>query len=153
MGKVLLKNIENPNSADINEYIKAGGYRSLPKALGMVPKELIEEVKKAGLRGRGGAGFPVAMKWTFASADPKFPKYLLCNADEGEPGTFKDRPILEKNPHLLIEGMAISGFALSAEYGYIYLRGEYPAAKHILKRRSAKPMKKVSSGTMLRARE
>ncbi len=84
------------------------------------------------MRGRGGAGFPVAMKWTFASADPKFPKYLLCNADEGEPGTFKDRPILEKNPHLLIEGMIISGYAIGAEYGYIYLRGEYPHAKDVL---------------------
>ncbi|MBI5204115.1 MAG: NADH-quinone oxidoreductase subunit NuoF [Nitrospirae bacterium] len=134
MGKVLLKNIENPDSADINEYKKAGGYSNLPRALEKQPKEIIEEVKKAGLRGRGGAGFPVAMKWTFASADPKFPKYLLCNADEGEPGTFKDRPILEKNPHLLIEGMAISGYALGAEYGYIYLRGEYPEAKNTLNR-------------------
>jgi len=132
MEMVLLKNIENANSADIGEYKKVGGYRSLPKALELKPKEVIDEVKKAGLRGRGGAGFPVAMKWTFAAADPKFPKYLLCNADEGEPGTFKDRPILEKNPHILIEGMVISGYALGAEYGYIYLRGEYPAAKHIL---------------------
>jgi NADH-quinone oxidoreductase subunit F len=74
------------------------------------------------------------MKWNFAVADPKFPKYLICNADEGEPGTFKDRPILEKNPHLLIEGMVISGYALGAEYGYIYLRGEYPQAKEILER-------------------
>jgi formate dehydrogenase iron-sulfur subunit len=132
MEAILLKNIDNPNSADIGEYKKAGGYKSLEKALAMDPQQIIDEVKKAGLRGRGGAGFPVAMKWTFASADPKFPKYLLCNADEGEPGTFKDRPILEKNPHLLIEGMAISGHALKAEYGYIYLRGEYPAARHIL---------------------
>ncbi|GAB4487373.1 MAG: NADH-quinone oxidoreductase subunit NuoF [Thermodesulfovibrionales bacterium] len=134
MEPILLKNIENPNSADIAEYRKAGGYTSIAKALAMEPKDVIEEVKKAGLRGRGGAGFPVAMKWTFASADPKFPKYLLCNADEGEPGTFKDRPILEKNPHLLIEGMVISGHALRAEFGYIYLRGEYPAAKHILEK-------------------
>lgn len=132
MEKVLLKNIENPKSTDISEYKKVGGYGNLPKAIGMEKKAVIEEVKKSGLRGRGGAGFPVAMKWTFASADPKFPKYLLCNADEGEPGTFKDRPILEKNPHLLIEGMAISGYALGAEYGYIYLRGEYPEAKNIL---------------------
>lgn len=134
METVLLKNIENKNSADIGEYKKAGGYSSLSAALAMQPKEIIEEVKKSNLRGRGGAGFPVAMKWTFASADPKFPKYLLCNADEGEPGTFKDRPILEKNPHLLIEGMVISGYALGAEYGYIYLRGEYPEAKNILNR-------------------
>ena len=107
------------------------GIQSLPKAIGMEPQQIIDEVRKAGLKGRGGAGFPVAMKWTFAAADPKFPKYLLCNADEGEPGTFKDRPILEKNPHILIEGMTISGHALKAEYGYIYLRGEYPAAKGI----------------------
>lgn len=134
MEKVLLKNIENPDSTDINEYKKVGGYRSLLRALELKPKEIIDEVKKSGLRGRGGAGFPAAMKWTFATADPKFPKYLLCNADEGEPGTFKDRPILEKNPHLLIEGMVISGYALGTEYGYIYLRGEYPDAKNILNR-------------------
>jgi NADH-quinone oxidoreductase subunit F len=134
MEKVLLKNIENTYSADIGEYQKIGGYTSLARALEMERKDIIDEVKKAGLRGRGGAGFPSAMKWTFASGDPKFPKYLVCNADEGEPGTFKDRPILEKNPHLLIEGMVISGYALKAEYGYIYLRGEYPDAKHILER-------------------
>ncbi len=124
--------MENPNSADINEYKKIGGYKNIPKAFEFQPKEIIEEVKLSGLRGRGGAGFPVAMKWTFASAYPNFPKYLLCNADEGEPGTFKDRPILEKNPHLLIEGMVISGYAIGAEYGYIYLRGEYPHAKDVL---------------------
>jgi len=134
MERVLLKNIDNPSSAEITEYRRAGGYESLSRALGLLPKDIIDEVKKSGLRGRGGAGFPVAMKWTFAAADPKFPKYLLCNADEGEPGTFKDRPILERNPHLLIEGMAISAYALGAEYGYIYLRGEYPAAKGILNR-------------------
>jgi len=134
MEKILLKNIDNPNSADIEEYLKADGYAGLLKALERQPKDIIEEVKKSGLRGRGGAGFPTAMKWNFAVADPKFPKYLICNADEGEPGTFKDRPILEKNPHLLIEGMAISGYALGAEHGYIYLRGEYPAAKDILEK-------------------
>jgi NADH-quinone oxidoreductase subunit F len=132
MEKYLLKNIENPNSADIDEYVKAGGYRALAKAMERTPAELIDMVKKSGLRGRGGAGFPSGMKWSFAAADPKKPKYLVCNADEGEPGTFKDRPILEKNPHLLVEGMAISGHALEAEYGYIYLRGEYPGAKDIL---------------------
>ena len=132
MEKILLKNIDNPNSADINEYIKAGGYRNLSKALDMQPKDILEEVKRSGLRGRGGAGFPTGMKWSFAIADPKSPKYLLCNADEGEPGTFKDRPILEKNPHLLIEGMIISGYILGSEYGYIYLRGEYPQARDIL---------------------
>ncbi len=132
MEKFLLKNIENPNSADIQEFEKVGGYKNLKKALERAPKDVVEEVKKSGLRGRGGAGFPAAMKWNFAMADPKFPKYLMCNADEGEPGTFKDRPILEKNPHLLIEGMVISGYALGSEFGYIYLRGEYPEANVIL---------------------
>ncbi len=132
MENFLLKNIDNPNSADIAEYEQAGGYKNLSKALGIKPKDVLDEVKASGLRGRGGAGFPTGMKWTFATADPKFPKYLMCNADEGEPGTFKDRPILEKNPHLLIEGMAISGYALGAEYGHIYLRGEYPEAGDIL---------------------
>lgn len=132
MERYLLKDIENPRSTDIGEYKKIGGYKSLIRALEMSPNDLIDEVKKSGLRGRGGAGFPTGMKWAFASADPKFPKYLICNADEGEPGTFKDRPILEKRPHLLIEGMAISGYAIGAEYGYIYLRGEYPGARDIL---------------------
>ncbi|MBZ0156391.1 MAG: NADH-quinone oxidoreductase subunit NuoF [Alphaproteobacteria bacterium] len=132
MEKYLLRNIDNPDSADLDEYVKAGGYKALAKALEMTPADIIGEVKGSGLRGRGGAGFPTGMKWSFAAADPKRPKYLLCNADEGEPGTFKDRPLLEKNPHLLIEGMVISGYALGAEYGYIYLRGEYPAAKDIL---------------------
>lgn len=134
MEKFLLRNIENPNSAAIDEYMKAGGYTNLSKALERTPAALLEEVKKSGLRGRGGAGFPTAMKWSFAIADKKFPKYLLCNADEGEPGTFKDRPILEKNPHLLVEGMAISGYILGSEFGYIYLRGEYPEANDILNR-------------------
>jgi NADH-quinone oxidoreductase subunit F len=132
MEKVLLKNIDNPKSADIDVYLNAGGYRGLTKAVELEPADIIEEVSKSGLKGRGGAGFPTAMKWRFASADPKFPKYLVCNADEGEPGTFKDRPILEKNPHLLIEGMVISALALGSEHGYIYLRGEYPEAKEIL---------------------
>lgn len=128
----LLKDIEDFNTLDIKEYRRMGGYKRLSKALEMQPGEIIDVVKKSGLRGRGGAGFPTGMKWAFASADPKLPKYLICNADEGEPGTFKDKPILEKNPHLLIEGMAISAYALKAEYGYIYLRGEYPKAKDIL---------------------
>jgi NADH-quinone oxidoreductase subunit F len=132
MDTFLLRNIENPNSTDLDEYVKTGGYKNLAKALDQGPADILEEVKTSGLRGRGGAGFPCFMKWNFARADNKFPKYLLCNADEGEPGTFKDRPILEKNPHLLIEGMVISGYVLGAEHGYIYLRGEYPEAKDIL---------------------
>lgn len=132
MEQVLLKNTGNPGSARIEEYLKAGGYRSLPKALARQPKEIIDIVRQSGLRGRGGAGFPTGTKWSFVAADPKTPKYLVCNADEGEPGTFKDKPILEKNPHLLIEGMAIAGYALGAQSGYIYLRGEYPFARQVL---------------------
>ena len=132
MDRFLLKNIDNPDSHKIEVYESQGGYGSLRKAFSLNPEEIITEVKNSGLRGRGGAGFPTGMKWDFASKDPKFPKYLICNADEGEPGTFKDRPILEQNPHLLIEGMIISAFALKSERGYIYLRGEYPYAKVVL---------------------
>ncbi len=132
MEKVLLRNIDNPNSYQIDEYIRVGGYGSLRKAFGMNPADIVDEVKRSGLRGRGGAGFPTGMKWSFAVADAEMPKYLLCNADEGEPGTFKDRPILEKNPHILLEGMVISAYAIGAESGYIYLRGEYPKAKDVL---------------------
>lgn len=142
MEKVLLKNIENPNSSDIEEYLRNDGYKSLAKAFESQPKDIIDEVRKSGLRGRGGAGFPTGMKWSFAAADTKFPKYLVCNADEGEPGTFKDRPILEKNPHVLIEGMVISAYALRAEHGYIYLRGEYPHAREILERAIAQAYEK-----------
>lgn len=117
---------------NIEEYEKADGYQGLGKALSMEPAQVIEEVKKSGLRGRGGAGFPTGMKWMFMAGDPKSPKYLVCNADEGEPGTFKDKAILDKNPHMLLEGMAIAGHALKAELGYIYLRAEYPEEKRIL---------------------
>lgn len=134
MEKVLLKDIDRPETASVSGYEASGGYQALRKAFELEPKAIIEEVKKSGLRGRGGAGFPTGMKWDFASRDPKFPKYLLCNADEGEPGTFKDRPILEKNPHLLIEGMIISAYALQTERGYIYLRGEYPHAREVLEK-------------------
>jgi len=133
MEKILLKNMDRSDSHTIRSYMDSGGYRSLKKALEMKPGEILEEVKKSGLRGRGGAGFPTGMKWSFAIADPKRPKYLICNADEGEPGTFKDRYILTKNPHLLIEGMIISAYVLGAEHGYIYLRGEYPYVRKILK--------------------
>jgi len=132
MDRVLLKNIESPDSHEIDVYIQSGGYKNMEKALQMKPEEILDEVKRSGLRGRGGAGFPTGMKWSFAVADPKSPKYLICNADEGEPGTFKDRYILQKNPHLLIEGMVISAYTLGAEYGYIYLRGEYPYVKKVL---------------------
>lgn len=132
MDKYLLKNLENPDSAEIAEYEKAGGYQNLRKALSMSPEDALMEVEKSRLLGRGGAGFPVSLKWRIAASDSNFPKYLIANADEGEPGTFKDRVLLERNPHLLIEGMAISAHALDIKQGFIYLRGEYCKANKVL---------------------
>lgn len=106
-------------------YQETGGYASLRKALQMAPADVIEEVKKSSLRGRGGAGFPTGMKWSFVPKDSPKQKYVVCNADESEPGTFKDRYLLERDPHALIEGMVIAGHALGAQTGYIYYRGEY----------------------------
>jgi len=109
----------------IDEYIKGGGYEAARKALSMKPEEVIEEVKKSNLRGRGGAGFPTGVKWSFVPKETNRPKYLCINADEGEPGTFKDRYIMEKSPHLLIEGAIIASWAVGINTAYIYIRGEY----------------------------
>lgn len=117
---------------DISSYMRKGGYEAFKKALSMKPEAIIDEIKRSGLRGRGGAGFPTAMKWAFARQDPKRPKYFIINADEGEPGTFKDRVLLARNPHQIIEGMLIGAYAVSAEKGYIYLRYEYPEIVPIL---------------------
>jgi NADH-quinone oxidoreductase subunit F len=133
--KILLEHIANPDLAGIEGYIKTGGYRSLEKALKqMTPDEVTDQVKKSGLRGRGGAGFPTGMKWSFIFKGNDKPRYLLCNADESEPGTFKDRLIMEKNPHLLIEGMIASSYALGVRTAYIYIRGEYMYILHILEK-------------------
>jgi NADH-quinone oxidoreductase subunit F len=134
MEAMLLKRTHILNSTDINVAMAHGVYASVTKAYEMRPVDVIDEVRRSGLRGRGGAGFPTGTKWSFAAMDWKTPKYLVCNADEGEPGTFKDRFILEQDPHLLIEGMIIAGYAIGAEQGYIYVRGEYPAAARILER-------------------
>ncbi|MCC7306498.1 MAG: NADH-quinone oxidoreductase subunit NuoF, partial [Acidobacteria bacterium] len=115
-------------------YQDTGGYVQLKKALGMAPADIIEEVKKSALRGRGGAGFPSGMKWSFVPKDNPKPKYLVCNADESEPGSFKDRYLLEYDPHALIEGMIIAGWALGSNTGYVYFRGEYNYLIHILDR-------------------
>jgi NADH-quinone oxidoreductase subunit F len=128
MRQLLLKNTDHPDSAAIDEYLKVGGYRALEKALKMTPAEVVEEVQQSSLLGRGGAGFPTGRKWEFAVRAIGSPKYLISNADEGEPGTFKDRVLMEKNPHLMIEGMVIASHALGSEMGYIYLRHEYPTA-------------------------
>jgi NADH-quinone oxidoreductase subunit F len=121
-----LRRVLLENSASIDVYRKNGGYEALAKVLGgMSPDDVIAEVKKSALRGRGGAGFPTGMKWSFVPKDSPKPKYVVCNADESEPGTFKDRYIMERDPHMLIEGMLIAAYALGARTNYIYTRGEY----------------------------
>ncbi len=122
--KVLTEFYHLPEYQSLAGYKAKGGYDTLPKALKMQPQAIIDEVKASGLRGRGGAGFPTGMKWGFLPKNNE-PRYLLCNADEGEPGTFKDRMMMERAPHQLIEGMIISGFAVGSNKGYIYVRGEY----------------------------
>lgn len=117
---------------DVREYIAQGGYFALCKALTMPPEAVLEEVKRSGLRGRGGAGFPTGRKWEFARSASGFPKYVVCNADEGDPGAYMDRSVLESNPHLVLEGMIIGAYAVGASEGYIYVRAEYPlAVKHL----------------------
>jgi NADH-quinone oxidoreductase subunit F len=111
--------------AGLDAYLQLGGYRSLRKALGMAPAEITETVKQSGLRGRGGAGFPTGMKWSFLPRQTEKPVYLVCNADEGEPGTFKDRDIMRYAPHQLIEGMLIAARAIGCHTSYIYIRGEF----------------------------
>jgi NADH-quinone oxidoreductase subunit F len=130
--KLLLQHIDVPGIRSLDVYRKQGGYATLEKALKMKPEEITEEVKKSGLRGRGGAGFPAGMKWSFLARPEGVPRYLVCNADESEPGTFKDRYLMERIPHLLIEGMIISSFALGANTSYIYIRGEMMYVFHIL---------------------
>jgi NADH-quinone oxidoreductase subunit F len=131
--KILTENIDIPGIITFDVYKKNGGYDAATKALKqMTPSEVTEEVKKSGLRGRGGAGFPTGMKWSFLERTSAGPRYLVCNADESEPGTFKDRYLMEKIPHLLIEGLIISSFALGAETTYIYVRGEFKTQIGIL---------------------
>ena len=125
MPKVLLANIDQPEQASIDKYRERGGYQGLQKALSMEQTAIIDEIKASGLRGRGGAGFPTGMKWGFVPRNTGKKTYLLCNADESEPGTFKDRLLMERDPHLMIEGMAIACYALDCHLSYIYLRGEY----------------------------
>ena len=127
--KIALRNCGTISPLDIEEYIAVDGYMALGKVLTeMTPQELIEEVKSSGLRGRGGAGFPTGLKWQFTSASPGKQKYVCCNADEGDPGAFMDRSILEGDPHSVIEAMMICGYAIGSNQGYIYVRAEYPLA-------------------------
>ncbi|WP_061213711.1 NADH-quinone oxidoreductase subunit NuoF [Syntrophomonas wolfei] len=124
--RIVLRNYGKIDPLKIDDYLAQGGYKSLEKARAMNTADLIAEVKKSNLRGRGGAGFNCGMKWSFAAGAQAEQKYVICNADEGEPGTYKDRLIMENDPHTLIEGMAICAYAIGATQGYIYLRGEYP---------------------------
>jgi NADH-quinone oxidoreductase subunit F len=127
--KIVLRNCGTIDPESIDEYEKAGGYRGLRKALlEMSPGEIVEEVKESGLRGRGGGGFPTGFKWSLAAGQEADQKYVVCNADEGDPGAFMDRSILEGDPHSVLEGMIICGKAIGASFGYIYCRAEYPLA-------------------------
>lgn len=132
---VLLHGVGEIDPESIDDYLRIGGYEALKKALtAMTPETVVEEVKESGLRGRGGAGFPTGLKWSFTLPLKAREKYVICNADEGEPGTFKDRYIMEGNPHRLIEGLIIAGYAVGACTGYIYVRGEYALSMHRLQK-------------------
>src|SRR2546426_133301 len=130
-----LRRVHLENSRKLEVYRRNGGYEAIKKVLdAMSPDDVINEVKKSALRGRGGAGFPTGLKWSFVPKDSPKPKYLVCNADESEPGTFKDRELMEKNPHLLIEGMILSAWAIQSSVGYLYLRGEFEYIDRIFER-------------------
>jgi NADH-quinone oxidoreductase subunit F len=126
--RIATRNCGHIDPGDIDHYIANDGYSGLEKALKMTPEEVIEEVSKSGLRGRGGAGFPTGTKWRFCHDAPGEEKYIICNADEGDPGAFMDRSLLEGDPHSVLEGMLIGAYAIGASYGYIYIRAEYPLA-------------------------
>ena len=131
--RVLMANVTKPGyTGSIDDYIREGGYTALPKALGMKPEEIVEEVHASELRGRGGAGFPCGMKWKFLDRKSGKPIYLVCNADESEPGTFKDRQLIHYEPHQLMEGILISCYAVGSKVAYIYIRGEMPHGAKIL---------------------
>lgn len=132
--RIILKNCGVINPEEIDSYLFVDGYKAIEKALkSMTPEQVIEEISRSGLRGRGGAGFPTGMKWSFARKSPGTEKYVICNADEGDPGAFMDRSVLESSPHSILEGMLIAGYAMGAENGYIYIRAEYPLAIKRLK--------------------
>jgi NADH-quinone oxidoreductase subunit F len=133
--RIIFKNIDRPGwTTDIECYLHDGGYEELKKAFTMKPEQIVNEVKASALRGRGGAGFPCGVKWGFIKPGGSKPVYLICNADESEPGTFKDRYIIHQDPHQLLEGMIISCYAVNARLAYIYIRGEFPEGAKILER-------------------
>jgi NADH-quinone oxidoreductase subunit F len=138
MDPILTKYIKEPNCHTLDFFVKHEGYQALKKALGMQPNEIVDMVKASGLRGRGGAGFPTGMKWQFVDKKSPKPKYIACNADESEPGTFKDHLLMERNPHLLFEGCLIGCWAIGAKVAYIYIRGEFYHVQRVLEAELAK---------------
>ena len=135
MEKILLRNIDIQDSHTLQVYESRGGYRALRKALKeMTPERVTEEVKASGLRGRGGAGFPTGMKWSFVPKESLKPKYLICNADESEPGTFKDRLLIEKDPHATVEGVILASYAIQSHTAFIYIRGELAFGAKVLEK-------------------
>jgi NADH-quinone oxidoreductase subunit F len=149
--RLIFRNIDRADyDPSIDCYVRNGGYEMLRKALSMEPKAITDEVKKSGLRGRGGAGFPTGVKWGFIPPTNTKPVYLICNADESEPGTFKDRYIMHQDPHQLIEGMIISCFAVGAHLAYIYIREEFPEAAKILESALDEARKKNFLGKNIR---
>src|ERR1700730_13322029 len=125
MEPILSKYVRRPNSFTLDFYLQHQGYEGLRKALALAPEQVVDIVKASGLRGRGGAGFPTGMKWQVVDKKSPPPKYIACNADESEPGTFKDHLLMERNPHLMLEGCAIACYAIGAKIAYIYIRGEF----------------------------
>src|SRR5437870_11393410 len=132
MNPILIPHVREPNSFTLDSYLQHEGYEGLKKALAVEPTAVIEMVKASGLRGRGGAGFPTGMKWQFVDQKSPNPKYIACNADESEPGTFKDHVLMERNPHLLFEGCLVGCWAIRAKVAYIYIRGEFLHVQRIL---------------------
>ncbi|MEZ5001299.1 MAG: NADH-quinone oxidoreductase subunit J/K, partial [Bacteroidales bacterium] len=126
--RLVLNNCGIIDPTNLNHYLANRGYTGLKRALSLKPQEIIDELKESGLRGRGGAGFPTGRKWQFARDQQSETRYIICNADEGDPGAFMNRSLLEGDPHSLLEGMAIAGYAIGADHGYIYCRAEYPLA-------------------------
>jgi NADH-quinone oxidoreductase subunit F len=147
MERILTRNVDKENSQSIDVYEAGGGYQALRKAVKTLsPDQVTEEVKKSGLRGRGGAGFPTGLKWTFMPKDSPKPAYLIMNADESEPGTFKDRVLMERDPHLVVEGCMVSAYAIRARICFIYIRGEYVYATRVLEKAIAEAYAKGYCG-------
>src|SRR5262245_55865891 len=134
MDPILTTYVREPHAYSLDFYLQHDGYEGLRKALGMRPEQVVDLVKAAGLKGRGGAGFPTGMKWQFVVKDTPKPKYIVCNADESEPGTFNDHLLMERNPHLPFEGCIFACHAIGAKVAYIYIRGEFFHVQEVMER-------------------